>query len=107
MGTEYYITCKDCKVSRDLDKFYNASIHPVTTRKESLEYKEIIKRDAFRAGLLVSFMGEHQDHNCVFHSEHNEEFDAYIYSPDEKPSEYKEDTDFWANDESEINDAND
>jgi hypothetical protein len=52
-------------------------------------------------------MGEHQDHNCVFHSEHNEEFDTYSYAHNEKPSEYKEDTDFWTNDESEINDAND
>jgi hypothetical protein len=95
MGTEYYITCKDCKVSRGLDKYYSANIYPVTTRQEALDYREKIKDDSFRAALLVSFMGEHMNHNCVFHDEHNDEYETYCYDADESP-EYKEDTDFWS-----------
>ena len=105
MGTEYYITCKKCKVSRDLGKYYSASIYPVTTRKEALAYEDKIKKYSFRAGLLVSFMGEHMNHECVFHSEDNEEFDTYDYWEADS-TEYKEDTDFWVSDSVEKPDAN-
>lgn len=88
MGVEYYITCKDCKISRDLDKYYSATIYPVTTRQEALDFREKVKDDLFRAALLISFMGDHQDHNCVFHSEDND-----------TETEYKEDTNFWQTNE--------
>lgn len=94
MGTEYYITCKDCKVSRGLDKYYSASIYPVTTRQEALDYREKVKEDSFRAALLISFMGEHMNHSCVFHDEHNEEYETFDFDDGESPK-YNEDTDFW------------
>jgi len=100
MGTEYYITCKDCKVSRELDKYYSATIYPVTTRQEALDFREKVKDDSFRAALLISFVGKHEGHDCVFHSEHDEKYETYNYLSDE-PAEYKEDTDFWTKKDSE------
>ena len=96
MGVEYRIACKTCKIVRDLDKFYAATIYPVSNRKEALEFQEKIKKDAFRAGLLVSFLGQHQDHECVFSSEYNESFDTYNHETDE-PTEYKSDINFFVN----------
>ena len=100
MGTEYSITCKDCKITRDLDKFSNATTSSVTTRKEALDFQDTVKSDSFRAGLLVSFMGEHMNHDCVFHSENNEEYETHSLGG--KEPEYKEDYDFWPDDGSEI-----
>lgn len=60
-------------------------------RAEALEYgKELADHCGwrFRAGLLVSFMAEHQGHDCVFFSEHDnceEEINDY----------YEKDTDYW------------
>ncbi len=94
MGTIYSVACKDCKVTRDLDKFYGA--RKVDSREDALEYsKELEKNGAsgFRAGLLVSFMAEHQGHDCVFFSEHDsvmEELEPYF-----DDNEYKEDIDYW------------
>lgn len=68
MGTIYYVACKDCKVTRDLDKFYNHT--PVKTRGDALELGKRIADNAFRPALLVSFMSEHFGHDCVFFSEH-------------------------------------
>ena len=113
MGTIYSVTCHDCKVTRDLNKFYSA--FPVATRDEALKYCERIKKDSFRAGLLVSFMAEHQTHKCTFFSEHDMEWEEYspfendlpVGDPfyglaqeasDSRPANqngYKNDTDFW------------
>lgn len=63
MGLEYFVVCDDCKVIRDLDKFYTM-LTTVTTREDALEYRADIREDAFPAGLLVSFMGTHISHAC-------------------------------------------
>lgn len=94
MGTIYSVACKDCKVVRDLDKFYGA--REIKTRAEAIEYsKELAEHVgwAFRSGLLVSFMAEHMGHDCVFFNEHSsceEELDPYY-----DDNEYKEDTNYW------------
>lgn len=98
MGVEHYITCTDCKISRSLEKYYSATIYPVTTRQEALDFREKVKDDSFRAALLISFMGDHQDHSCVFHTENNGQYDTWDWELD-KETEYKEDTDFWQVDE--------
>ena len=92
MGVEYSVTCKDCKVTRNLDKFYTSSIYPVEDRKDAESFSNKIKDDSFRAGLLVSFMAKHEGHNCVFFMEGNkveEELDPNY------ENDYAEDTDFW------------
>ena len=74
MGTIYSVACKKCKVTRDLDKFYNNGDEEVETRSEALKYSESIQENggtAFRAALLVSFMSKHAGHDCVFFSEFN------------------------------------
>jgi hypothetical protein len=75
----YRVGCRDCKISRDLDKFY--SMRPAADRAEALDIANQIKeRDAFRAALLVSFLWEHKGHNCTVFSEDDtaisEEFDS-------------------------------
>ena len=91
MGVIYFISCLDCKITRDLDKFYG--VDKIQDRDDALEFAKAIKGDSFRAALALSFMGEHQGHKIVFFNEHDgcaEELDPYY---DE--SDYVEDTDFW------------
>lgn len=72
MGTMYYVGCRDCKVVRDLDKFY--SMREVDTRDDMEELAGVIEsKDSYRAALLVSFMGEHRGHDCVAFTEHNDD----------------------------------
>ncbi|KPK52828.1 MAG: hypothetical protein AMS22_08385 [Thiotrichales bacterium SG8_50] len=63
MGVTYAVVCDDCKVYRPLDKFHTLCGGP-RDRDEALVYAGRIKMDAFRAGLLVGFMGDHRGHNC-------------------------------------------
>jgi hypothetical protein len=64
MGVCFTVVCDDCKVQRDLDKMYQL-YHRPKDRKAALESaKEDGKYNAFRAELLVSFMGEHMGHKC-------------------------------------------
>ena len=94
MGIEYYIACTDCKVVRDLDKYYE-SLSNVKNRNDAKEFAEKLKtgpRGLFRTALLVSFLNDHYDHNVVFTSEGGrgeEELSTY-----DNPN-YREDTDFW------------
>lgn len=69
MATEFYVGCRTCKVYRDLDKFWRMQIS-VNNREDALKYAEEMQEDSFRAGLLVSFMGEHMGHDCVAFDEH-------------------------------------
>ena len=93
MGTISYIACKVCKVTRDLDKFYNQG-YGVSNREEALEHAKEIEANSFRPALLVSFMAAHIGHECVFFNEHSgceEQYDPY-YKED---NGYSEDTDFF------------
>lgn len=98
MGTIYSIACKECKVTRSLNKFYTA--YGIDDREEALKYCEEIEKDSFRAGLLVSFMAEHMEHECVFFNEHSACQEDYwpFYE-----NEFVEDTDFWVEDSKGIN----
>lgn len=94
MGVSYSVACKTCKVTRDLDKFYNHG-SGVETRKDALAHSEQISSDSFRASLLVSFMSKHTGHECVFFSE-NSEVCSEKYDPFyNEQNNFKEDTDFW------------
>jgi len=94
MGVIYSIACKDCKIVRDLDKFYAA--RSIESRAEAIEYgKEIAEHEGtcFRAALLVSFMAEHEGHDCVFFHEGmtcEEDLEPFYDSND-----FKEDFDYW------------
>jgi len=87
MGVIYHVACKQCKVKRDLDKFYTALGNP-QDRDEAVEFSDRIKEDSFRAGLLVSFMGAHMGHNCVL-------IDDSHWSDDDEWDEYTEEDHFW------------
>lgn len=91
MGVIYSVACKDCKITRDLDKFYEA--REVDDRKDALKFADELKDKSFRAALLVSFMVTHTGHDCVFFKEQSEcEQD---YDPMYEENEYTEDTDYW------------
>lgn len=70
MGTIYSVACRDCRVVRNLDKFY--TLREAKSRAEALEMRKDIEKDSFRAALLVSFMWEHSGHNCTVFNEHSE-----------------------------------
>lgn len=92
MGVIYSVACKQCKVTRDLDKFYRHQT--IETKTEAVEYTHRMSAEGdkgYRAALLVSFLSEHRGHNCVFFSE-NDDCAAEL-DPDE--GEYSEDTDFF------------
>ncbi len=90
MGTEYSIACLDCKVTRDLDKFYSAM--NVSDRKEALAACADMEKDSFRAVLLTSFLRDHIGHKCVFFNEHSE--CSGKYDPWDE-NEFKKDLDYW------------
>ena len=93
MGTEYSIACIDCKVTRDLSKFYAVERVDVNTREDAIEFSAHIEKSSFQAGLLVSFMTKHRGHLCVFFNEYSTCSDEL--EPCLKHSTYKEDTNFW------------
>ncbi len=82
MGTEYMVACRDCKVTRDLDKFY-ALAEKVSSREEAVALGTEMQKPgwAFRGALLASFLWTHKGHNCTVFSEHDhdlsEELDPY------------------------------
>ena len=88
MGVDYYVVCDDCKVRRDLDKFYAMVMQRVDTRKKALSYQTEIRKEAFRAGLLVSFLGKHIGHKCRVIDDCGDAFD-------EIADDYPDDGDFW------------
>ena len=75
MGTCYYVICRDCKVSRDLDKFYSM-LQMVHNRCEALALASDMKGDSFRSALLASFLYEHRGHNCTICSEYEDATDG-------------------------------
>jgi hypothetical protein len=78
MGTIYSVACRDCLITRDLDKFY-ALLSSSCSRDEALLLEESIKRRyTFNAALLVSFMATHLGHNCTIFSEHDEELNREL-----------------------------
>lgn len=97
MGTLYYVVCDDCKVARDLDKFYDLNRDP-QNRAQMLKESEDVGR--FRAALLVTFMGKHMGHNCRVLSE--TDFEFYIESDEVRDGEivlkngYVKDVDYWS-----------
>ena len=95
MGTQYYVSCRDCKVTRDIDKFYE--LRDVETRAAALELGEAMQKPgpAFRAALLASFMWEHKGHNCTVFSEHDEALSVEL-DPFYEDNGFKEDKDYWS-----------
>lgn len=92
MGVIYTVACRDCKVARDLQKFYGC--RSAKTRAEALELREDLRTDyLFGATLLVSFMAEHKGHNCTVFSDQDEALSEEL-DPD-FGAEVKPDTDFW------------
>jgi hypothetical protein len=93
MGTIYSVACTNCKVTRDLDKFYNHGVG-VRDRADALEHAEEIEKNSFRPALLVSFMAKHAGHECVFFDEHSR--CARSYDPRYRyENGYVGDFDFW------------
>jgi hypothetical protein len=71
MSVSYSVSCRDCKVTRDLGVFY--SMRKAANRAEAIDIAmEIRDRDSFRAALLASFMWEHKGHNCTVFNEHDD-----------------------------------
>ena len=62
MGVVYYVGCRKCKVSRDLDKL---RIPVVASQAEARSASDQAEVHRYRTFLLASFMIEHQGHDCV------------------------------------------
>lgn len=93
MGTIYFVGCRDCKVTRDLDKFY--TMRTAADRADAIAIANDIKeRDSFRAALLASFMWEHKGHNCTVFNEHDDALSEEL-DPFENEHGVKEDKDYW------------
>jgi len=87
MGVIYYVACKDCKIHRDLDKFY--TLHfcgSVKTREEAKKQSEETAKDSFRTTLLLGFLSNHYGHNI---------FVVDDCGLENELDGFKEDTDFW------------
>lgn len=93
MGIIYYVACKDCKVTRDLDKFYAAGFKADTKEEMEEVAKFIEEKYSYRAALLATFMDKHEGHHCVFFNEHSEVYEEL--EPFCNP-EYTEE-DYWSN----------
>ena len=98
MGVIHYVGCYDCGVYRDLGKFYTLSDR-VETIDDAKEYALRIKDDAFRSGLLVSFLNKHLGHKCVVYTE-DMSMDQ-VFDPD--GNEENLDYDFWQEGEAIVN----
>lgn len=92
MGTQFWAICRTCNVRRDLDKFHSL-MRPVMDRKDALEYREEVAGNAFRFGLLGSFMWTHQGHNCTVVDDYG--LDAMLDAYDREEDLFRDDTDFW------------
>lgn len=93
MGTIYSVSCRNCKVTRDLHKFY--SMRTAANRAQALVIaNEIKEQDSFSAALLASLMWEHKGHNCTVFNEHDETLSDEL-DPFENAHGVKEDQDFW------------
>ncbi len=93
MGVIYDVACKDCKVYRDLGKFY--TLHfcgSVETREDALKQSEKTSKDGFKCTLLLGFLSQHYGHNIfvIDDSKLDDELDGY-----------EEDTNFWESNQSE------
>lgn len=93
MSIDYFIACKKCKTVRSLDTFYASDIYPVENRNDAIEFAVRMEKDSFKAGLLVSFMGKHKDHECVLFHENSDSYDEM--APHSELNGYKEDTNYW------------
>lgn len=93
MGTIYSVGCRDCKITRNLNKF--DSMRTAKTRTEALDIANYIKDfDSFRAALLVSFMWDHKGHNCTIFNEHDDALSQEL-DPFENQHGVKYDNDYW------------
>lgn len=103
MGTIYSVACRDCKITRDLDKFYAMS-DTVDNRDDACRLAVYIGdakyvdgeteagSNSFRAALLISFMWKHKGHNCTVFNEHDDELSEEL---DPFYKKCKEDFDYW------------
>lgn len=76
MSTEYFIACRKCKTTRLLGKFWAAS--PAFEEDEfDRLHKDLIENTGQigAAVLLISFLAEHIDHDCVFISDESDLWD--------------------------------
>tara|TARA_R110002094_G_scaffold157781_1_gene144004 strand:+ start:1545 stop:1841 length:297 start_codon:yes stop_codon:yes gene_type:complete len=93
MGVIYSVACKECKVTRDLDKFYSSGFLEEEDRDSMLEFAKVVGEKPWRHALLTSFMYKHAGHECVFFWE-NMACEDELY-PCEGENEYSEDIDYW------------
>jgi len=93
MGIQYQISCKDCKITRDLDKLRIAP--PLDNRADMLFYSEELKSKEilFREALVLEFISKHISHNVIMFDDCGYK-DCELYDPD-YDNEYVKDVDFF------------
>lgn len=72
MGVIYYVICKTCKQSRDIDKNMGWTKPTPKTREEALNYAKNLKEQSFRSGLLLSFLIDHCGHDVELYNDYEE-----------------------------------
>lgn len=75
MGTIYYVSCRTCKLTKDLGKFYECHAVPDEAALEELHRSMQEPVPAYRAARLLQFMWLHSGHDVTLYDEHNEEVD--------------------------------
>lgn len=75
MGTQYYIGCIDCKVKREIDKFYLPRTIKTQTEWNEFFYdlENATPKEYYAIALLLSFMHEHMCHKLIYFSDQDDE----------------------------------
>ena len=93
MGVISYIACKECKVTRNLGKFYT---YHIKSRQEALNYAHELasgtEGECFCEVLAVTFLAEHKGHNVVLFDEHSDLVEDFNPAYD---NDYRPDPNFW------------
>jgi hypothetical protein len=95
MGVCFRISCRDCKVTRDLDKMPILDV-PANTRAEALALSEKIGMPgfAFRSTLLWKFLWDHMGHNLAFWNDTDDKAETEM-DPDSGSGYLADGNHFW------------
>jgi hypothetical protein len=84
MGVDYAISCKDCKITRDLGKFKSWNFMGIKNKSDAINCHDNFNNNSFSESLIISFIVEHKGHNVVL-----------SHDVDGVPMEYDKDFDFF------------
>ena len=88
MGIYYSVACRDCKVTRDLDKHY-INHDGVETYEDAIKYADYFEGGLkFGTVLLLAFLVDHIGHSIVYYNEFHDDIEKEAFN-------YKDESHFW------------